>query len=349
LKQGFHPESFEYRWRDLSSISRYLICRPSQRTAATFTMGGLFSRSSSSSSSTGEYQFTGRKVLITGASSGIGACLARLLAKEGTHMALMGRDLERLNAVAQDCREIAATAANPSQASSPIQVEVYTCDLTDNDDMDKATAAAVQDFENFDALFLVAGRSQGCYFEEIRDAKQIDYMLKINVSGVLLMIQKLLPFVYKSNHSRIVILSSVSGIVAVPYRTIYCATKHALTGFSRALRMELQDTYGVDQAPIISLINFPEIKDTALNDARMDFGGTLPPARFSVDAALGLEESCIGLLEAVRQGKREWGEPTKAKILLPLYRIIPQVIDKIVMAHVKSTHFRPTSAIDQEK
>lgn len=315
------------------------------------TMGSLFSRSRSSS--TCDYQFTGRKVLITGASSGIGACVARLLAKEGTHMALLGRDKHRLDAVAQECRQIAANnhqkgggGGGEEPAANIIKIEIYTCDLTDNDDMDKATARAVADFENFDALFLIAGRSQGCYFEEIHDAKQIDYMLKINVSGVLLMIQKLLPYVYKSSHSRIVILSSVSGIVAVPYRTIYCATKHALTGFSRALRMELQDMYGPEKAPVISLINFPEVKDTALNDARMDFGAVLPAARFSVDAALGLEESCLGLLEAVRKGKREWGEPTKAKILLPLYSIIPQVIENIVMAHVKKTHFRP--AIDQQ-
>jgi uncharacterized protein len=308
-------------------------------------MGSLFSRSSS------EYQFTGRKVLITGASSGIGACLARLLAQEGAHLALLGRDAQRLNAVAQDCRQI-AMAANHKGNKPMTKIEVYTCDLTNQDDMDKATAKAIADFEgHLDALFLVAGRSQGCYFEEIRDCQQIDYMLKINVSGVLCMIQKLLPYVYKSRHSRIVILSSVSGIVAVPYRTIYCATKHALTGFSRALRMELNDTYGVDQAPVISLINFPEIKDTALNDARMDFGATLPPARFSADAALDLEESCRCLLQAVRQGQREWGEPLKAKLLLPFYRIIPQVIEKIVMTHVKMTHFRPpsSSAIDQQQ
>jgi hypothetical protein len=105
----------------------------------------------------------------------------------------------------------------------------------------------------------------------------------------------------------------------------------------------------VEQAPVISLINFPEIKDTALNDARMDFGAVLPAARFSVDTALDLQESCRGLLDAVRQGKREWGEPFKAKLLLPLYRIIPHVIEKIVMTHVKATHFRPNSAIDQQQ
>ena len=165
-------------------------------------------------------------------------------------------------------------------------------------------------------------------------------MFKINVSGVLLVIQKLLPSLYKSRNSRIVILSSVSGIVPVAYRTIYCASKHALTGFSRALRMELQDTYGAD-APAISLINFPEVKDTALNDARMDFGADLPAARFQADGALDLEESCRGLVEAVRLGQREWGEPTKVKVMLPLYRLIPQVCEKIVMSHVKKTHYRP--------
>ena len=183
-------------------------------------MGNLWSSESS-------WQATSRNVFITGASSGIGAELARAFAREGAKLALLGRNVDRLQQVAKDCVRLGAEA-----------VQVYSADLTVNADIERATRQAIQDFEGFDVVILNAGRSQGCYFEEIQDIEQIDYMMKLNVSGVMIPLQKLLPSIHKSRHSRIVFISSTAGVVPVPYRTVYSASKFAVSGFCDTLRLD---------------------------------------------------------------------------------------------------------------
>lgn len=286
-------------------------------------MGAIFSSSSSN------WQATEKNILLTGASSGIGAEMARNFAREGANLVLMARNEESLRKIKEECLEL----------GSP-KVEYILCDLTDSRKIKRSMKQAVELFSQLDVIFLNAGRSQGCYFEEIQDASQIEYMLRLNVSGVITTLHYLMPSLRKSKQSRIVINSSVSGLIGVPYRTIYCASKHALTGFANALRIELLDAYGED-SPVISLINFPEVAGTALNAGRMDFGAERPPAEFDNSKALSLPTTCRQLMTVIAAGKRQWGEPTKISILLPLYGLIPNILDKVILKTVQKTHYRP--------
>jgi len=291
-------------------------------------MGGLFSSSS-------KWEATSRKVLITGASSGIGAELARIFAKEGAQLALLGRNEERLQAVARECETLGAEI-----------VKMYVADLIDNKDIDRVTKQALQDFVGFDVVILNAGRSQGCYFEEINDVEQVDYMMKLNVSGVINPLQKLLPSIYKSKNSRIVFVSSTAGIIPVAYRSIYCASKFAVTGFAGALRMELNDTYGAERAPKVCLVAVPEVNGTNLNAGRMDFGATQPPAQFKNDTSADLEPTCQQLMQAIRNGDREWGLPAKVRFMRPLSSLLPELCDNMVLKHLRKTHYRPAAVTD---
>mmetsp|Transcript_12101 Transcript_12101/g.33501 ORF Transcript_12101/g.33501 Transcript_12101/m.33501 type:complete len:293 (-) Transcript_12101:1383-2261(-) len=292
-------------------------------------MGTLFSSFS-------PWEASSRTVLITGASSGIGAELARQFAKENTHLALLGRNEERLTSVATECRELGAAS-----------VKTYSADLSENYQIDRAVRDVIQDFGGgFDVVVLNAGRSQGCYFEEILDAEQIDYLLKLNVSGNIILLQKILRHVYKSRHSRIVFVSSTAGIIPVAYRTIYCASKFAITGFSGSLRMELKDTYGED-APKVCLLALPEVGGTNLNQARLQFGANQPPVQFKEEASAGLKSTCEQAMSAIRRGDREWGLPTKVSLLRPFYSLLPNTMDNLVMKHLRKTHFRPTSDVNK--
>lgn len=276
-----------------------------------------------------------KHVLITGASSGIGAQLARDFAREGASIALLARSKDGLNSVAEECTRLGSPTA-----------KVYVCDLTDSGQIRDAVGDAVRDFGRFDVVVLNAGRGQGCYFEEIRDSDQIDYMLKLNVNGVINTLHHVLPSVPKSSSSRLVFISSVSGLLGVPYRTVYCASKHALTGFANTLRIELIDTYG-PEAPKITLINFSEVSGTQLNAGRMDFGAERRPAEFETKGTLSVEEACSGDMVAVAAGARELGHPPKISVLLPFYRLIPEIMDSIVLRHVKKTHSRPDGGMEK--
>ena len=171
---------------------------------------------------------------------------------------------------------------------------------------------ALEQFGRFDVVILNAGRSQGCYFEEIDDVDSINYMLKLNVNGVITTLYHLLPSVPKLSSSRIVVISSVSGLIPVPYRTIYCASKHALNGFANSLRLELNDSYGND-APAIQVINFPEVRETCLNSGRMDFGADEPPIEFDTKHVMSVVKACSLLMMEIAKGTREWGQPLKVK------------------------------------
>ena len=197
---------------------------------------------------------------------------------------------------------------------------------------------SVEALSSFDVVFLNAGRSQGCYFEEIQDVDQIDYMLRLNVNGVINTLHCLMPCIHKSKHSRIVINSSISGLIGVPYRAIYCSSKHALTGFANALRIELLDKHGGD-SPAVSLINFPEVAGTDLNSGRMDFGVNLPPAEFDNSKALTLQAACQDLMRAIASGQRQWGEPLKVFFWNLLYSFSPNILlDKLILKTVQAMH-----------
>jgi NADP-dependent 3-hydroxy acid dehydrogenase YdfG len=282
-------------------------------------------------SSAASWDATSRNILITGASSGIGAELARCLAREGGNLALVARNQTKLEEVAKECRKLGSE-----------KVHIYSCDLTKNAEIEASMAKALDDFKGFDVVVMNAGRSQGCFFEEIQDVDQIDYMMKLNVGGVIIPLQKLLPGIHKSRQSRIVVVSSVAGKIPVLYRTIYSASKAALNGFCNSLRLELGETYGGD-APKVCIMSFPEIKGTLLNEGRMDFGSMEPAVQFKDDGAGDLHMACQGCLKAIRRGSRSWGEPFKVKLLLPLYPFIPRVIETMILKHLRRTHYRPAT------
>lgn len=270
----------------------------------------------------------GRNILITGASSGIGEETARLFAKQGANLALIARSRENLERVADECRKLGSK-----------NVKVFCVDLSDTANIEMGMKAAIEEFKSFDVVLLNAGQSQGCYFEEIRDPTQIKYMLDLNVNGIMTSLFYLLPSIFKSKHSRIVVTSSSAGLVGGPFRTIYSATKFALTGFCNSLRMELDQTYG-DDAPSVCLLNIAEVKGTKLNKGRMKFGALQPPAEFDEAIAKPLEKACKELVETIVEGKRQWGEPPLVTLLQIFVILLPSVADFLTKRYMKKNMLR---------
>jgi NADP-dependent 3-hydroxy acid dehydrogenase YdfG len=271
----------------------------------------------------------GRTILITGASSGIGCEMARQFASQGARLALVSRTSEDLERVAKECRELGSSKALH-----------YAADLSNATSTQLAMQQAISDFGRFDVVVLNAGRAQGCYFEEIKDAKQIDQLIKLNVNGAIITLHCILPHVPKSKDSRIVVVSNTAGIVAAPYQSVYSATKFALTGFSNSLRMELNHTYG-REAPKVCLVSFPEVSGTKINASRMNMGAKLPSAKWYSWAGVPLTHAVHSLLPAIASGKREFGQPYRFNIWRSLYPVCPQWVDAWMWKNVQRTHYRP--------
>lgn len=170
--------------------------------------------------------FAGQAVWITGASSGIGAELARGFAEEGASVVLAARREDRLRDLAA---EIEAKGARALAVS---------CDVTRDGDCEKAVARAVEAFGRLDvavanAGFGVVGNLEKITLDDYR--RQMD----TNVFGVLRTIYAALPEVKKS-HGSLVLMGSVMGHLSLPGSSAYAMSKFAVTALAAALRHELR-------------------------------------------------------------------------------------------------------------
>jgi uncharacterized protein len=175
-------------------------------------------------------RFAGNAVFITGASSGIGAALAREFAREGADVALAARRLDRLEALAS---EISKTGR---------RTVVIPCDVTRDGDLERAADQARATLGKLDVVvanagFGVAGKLEILSLDDYRR------QLETNVFGVLRTIYATLDDL-KKTRGRLVLIGSVSGHVAVPGSSAYSMSKFAVRGLAASLGHELAP-YGV--------------------------------------------------------------------------------------------------------
>lgn len=170
-------------------------------------------------------QFAGKIVLITGASSGIGAATAKIFASRGACLALTGRNLDRLKEVACDCSNVGAT---------PL---LLTAELTNEKDIINVVERTIEHFEKLDVLVNNAGiLESGCI--QTTNLEQYDRTMKTNVRSIYQLTMLTVPHLIKTKGS-IVNVSSVNGLRAFPGVLAYCMSKAAVDQFTRCVALEL--------------------------------------------------------------------------------------------------------------
>jgi short-subunit dehydrogenase len=172
----------------------------------------------------------GAVVVITGASSGIGEAAALAFARRKANLVLGARRVDQLNAVAQKCREKGAP-----------EVTVRRLDVSQRAEARAFVAAALRDHERIDILVNNAGLGWMGRMNEMPDEK-IEELVATNIKGVIATTQAALPAMIERRRGVIINVASVLGFRAAPYSAVYSATKHAVVGFSHALRGELSGT-----------------------------------------------------------------------------------------------------------
>ena len=172
----------------------------------------------------------GAAVLVTGASSGIGAATARLFARQGARVALAARRLDRLQEVAEQCRREGAAAVTVRRVDGAHAAEVRGF-----------VAGALRDFDRVDVLVNNAGLGWRGRLETMPE-EAARGLVETNLLGLVTATQAVLPAMLEQNAGVIINVASVTGFRAMPYSALYSATKHAVAGFSHALRGELSGT-----------------------------------------------------------------------------------------------------------
>ena len=171
----------------------------------------------------------GKRILMTGATGGIGHHLALLLAAEGAELALVDIDAQRLKAVSQ------AIAAAGGKA-----LEIVA-DFNHAHAAQGAADAALLHMGGVDMLINNAGVMDFIAFEQ-QSPERIAQMVQINLTVPMQLTRAVLPDMQQRDSGQIVNIGSIFGSLGFPHYASYCATKFAMRGFSQALRRELADT-----------------------------------------------------------------------------------------------------------
>lgn len=171
---------------------------------------------------------TGKVLVITGASSGMGAATARDLAAMGAKVVLGARRVDRLATLVEEITQAGGEA-----------VAVAT-DVTVREDVKKLVDTAKETFGRVDVLFNNAGLMPLSPLESLR-IDEWDQMIDVNMKGTLYGIAAALPYMKEQKSGHIINVSSVYGHIVVATGAVYCATKHAVRAISEGLRQEVKN------------------------------------------------------------------------------------------------------------
>ncbi|QCP52160.1 SDR family oxidoreductase [Trinickia violacea] len=166
-----------------------------------------------------------KHAVVTGGGSGIGAATAEALLRAGARVTLMGRDAARLDAQRARLAEFG-------------EVACVGVDVTQAESVADAFAAASQTFGVVDVLVNNAGQAKAAPFART-DMALWQQMLDVNLTGVFLCTQAVLPAMIERRDGRIVNVASTAGQIGYPYVAAYCAAKHGVIGLTRSLALEV--------------------------------------------------------------------------------------------------------------
>ena len=256
--------------------------------------------------------FREKTVIVTGASSGIGKAAALQLAAEGAWLALAARNVQRLDKLAVECQQLGGKA-----------IAIPT-DVSDENQCRKLIRLTNETYGHIAMIINNAGIDVVSKLEDLPDLHLFKQVMDVNFYGTVYCSYYALPHL-KVTGGRIVNISSLGGVLAIPFNTSYIASKFAVNGFSDSLRMELTAT-GVSMTVVC-----PYWVVTEFHERYMDKNGQPKGSAgraIYTDKMMTADRCAEIILKAARQRKREvFMGPGKMGILLKL--IAPNLMDKI--------------------
>ncbi len=235
--------------------------------------------------------FAGEVAWITGASSGIGAAMARALAADGAHVILSGRNAEALAEVAADC-----AIGNASALVLPFEVTDRPAGLAA---AEQAWAWAAERSGGIDILVNNAGISQRSLAVDT-DYAVYEQIIAVDLLAPIALTQALLGRMVARKAGRIVMVSSVAGKVGVPMRTAYSAAKFGLIGYANALRSEV-----TGQGLQVHVIAPGSVRTNVSRNALNADGSRRGVSDKGIDRGMDPAEAVATMLAAMAAGERE--------------------------------------------
>ncbi|MBL4906545.1 MAG: SDR family NAD(P)-dependent oxidoreductase [Sneathiella sp.] len=240
-------------------------------------------------------------IVITGASSGIGAALAKFYAKDNVTLALCGRNLVRLEAVGAECERLGAKVLlSVVNVSNLAEVNNWIVKVNDN--------------QSIDLVHVNAGITGGVGIgRDFESAEDVSNLLSTNLIGATNTIGAVIKFMVKSGKGQIVVTNSLAGYVGFPGSPAYCASKAGLRIYCESLQRSLKSKN------IILTLVYPGYVDSPMSRKVI----SAKPLTKSVDYAAKL------IAIAATKKKREMGFPYPMWIGVRLLGILPVFLQNI--------------------
>ncbi|MDP1795430.1 MAG: SDR family oxidoreductase [Acidimicrobiales bacterium] len=258
------------------------------------------------------YDFTGKRVLVTGASSGIGAALAERVASLGATVGITARREDALAATLKACQ-----AHSPSSA-------MWLCDMAVREEVDVLADDVLAAFGGVDLLINNAGIPRRKHVTEL-DFATVEHVMRVNYLAPIQLTLELLPGMLERGDGRIVNVSSIAAPLSSPGESSYDASKAALASFSEAMAMDLwfdgikvMVVYpGVVDTPLFDIpdndplpasaperIPVSEMVDAIIEGITNDASEVYAPAWFK-DIVIGKAQNTSGFLAGAAQFARD--------------------------------------------
>jgi len=263
-----------------------------------------------------------KTLIITGASDGIGAEMARQLAQRhgaDAGLVLAARNERGLQDVATECR------------SHGSEVLVVPTDVTDAAQCRTLIERSVARFGWLDALINNAGVSAQALFEDVQtdDLGWYEDLMRVNLWGAVWCTHAALPHL-KASRGQVVAVSSLAGLVGVPGRTAYSASKFAMTGFFEALRAELKGA-GVGVTTAYPGVVATQIRHRGYNAAGQAAGAS----GLKEDKAMPVDVCARQILDGMARRQREVVMERRARLGRYLKLIAPGIVENMALAALK--------------
>ena len=256
----------------------------------------------------------GLRMVITGASQGIGRALAEAAAERGVRVLAAARSDELLNELAQKVR-----------ASGGV-IETVHADITHREDREAMAGAVLRHFGGVDVLVNNAGIGATGHFADV-SPERLRKIMEVNFFGVAETTRIFLPLLRLGNYPAVVNVSSIAGKRGIPARSEYSASKFAVQGFSEALRAELAKD-GIDV-----LVICPGLTQTNFSHNMLEQKAKMP-----LDHLRGMtaEQVALATLRAIESGRHETCLTFQGKLITTISRFFPRLADRIAARKVRA-------------
>jgi short-subunit dehydrogenase len=255
----------------------------------------------------------GLRVLITGASQGIGEALAEEAAFRKARVVTAARSQELLDGLAERVRAKGGT------------IEVVRADVTLPDDRQRMLDACVHHFSGLDVLINNAGVGATGHYAEA-SPERLRQIFEVNLFGTTETTRVCLPELRKGTTPAIVNISSVLGKRGVPARSEYCASKFAIQGFSEALRAELAKD-GIDVLVVNPGLTQTNFSKNMLEQKALE--------RFDHLRGMSSADVARATVRALERGRNEITLTFKGQLIMWVNRIAPRLVDFLTAKRVR--------------